>query len=49
MYYKIKLELKLKSNSSEILPFNCKFISFVFMLKGRLKDLKFEFYQVKLE
>jgi len=50
-YYKIKLEMK--SNSSEILPANCKFflclyLSF-FALKVRLKSLKLEFFQFKLE
>jgi len=38
-YYKSKLELKSKS----------VFISFFFALKVRLKDLKFEFCQFKLE
>jgi len=44
-YYKSKLELK--SNSSEILPVNCKFISvrIFFVLKVRLTDLKSEFRQ----
>jgi len=48
-YYKNKLELK--SNSSESLPVSCKFICvhiFPFMLKVRLKNHKFEFYQFKL-
>jgi len=50
VYYKSKFELK--SNSSEILPVNCKFICiriFFFALKVRLKNLKFEFCQFKLE
>jgi len=49
-YYKSKLELK--SNSSEIFSVNYKFICvhiFIFWLKVRLKDLKFEFCQLKLE
>jgi len=49
-YYKIKLELK--SNLSEILPVNYKFICirfFLFALNISLKDLKFEFYQFRLE
>jgi len=49
-YYLNKLELK--SNLSEILPVNCKFISFhifIFALKVRFMDLKFEFCQFKLE
>jgi len=49
-FYKSKLELK--SNLSEIFPVNCKFISihiFIFVLKVKLKDLKFEFCQYKLE
>jgi len=48
-YYKSKLELK--SNSSKILPVNFKFTCihiFLFALKVRLKDLKFEFCQFKL-
>jgi len=50
LYYKSKLELK--SNWSEILPVNCKFICvqyFFFALKVRLTNLKFEFCQFKLE
>jgi len=49
-YYKSKL--KLKTNSSEIFPVNCKFIwvhIFLFYVRLRLKDLKFEFCQFKLE
>jgi len=49
-YYKSKLQLK--SNLSKILPANCKFICvhiFLFVLIVRLEDLKFEFYQFKLE
>jgi len=49
-YYKSKLELK--SKLSEILPVNCKFICvhiFLFALKVRLKNLKFEFCQIKFE
>jgi len=49
-YYKSKLELK--SNSNDILPVNCKFICvhiFLFALKVRLKNLKFDFCQLKLE
>jgi len=42
-YYKSKLDLK--SNWSEILPVNCRFvcviISFLFSLKVRLKKIKF--------
>jgi len=48
--YKIKLELK--SNLSEILPVNFKFTCphiYLFALKARLKDLKFEFCLFKLE
>jgi len=49
LYYKSKLELK--SNLSKILPVNYKFICahFFFVLKIRLKDLKFEYCQFKLE
>jgi len=49
-YY--KSELKLKSNSSKVLTANYKFICvqiFLFVPKVRLKDLKFEFCQFKLE
>jgi len=48
-YYKSKLELK--SNSNEILPVASLsvLISFLFVLKVKLKDLKFEFCQFKLE
>jgi len=48
----IKANLKLKSNSSEILPVNCKFFGvhiFLFALKVRLKELKFGFCQFKLK
>jgi len=48
----IYANLSQKLNSSEILPVNCKFICihiFLFALKVRLKDLKFEIYQFKLE
>jgi len=50
LYYKRKLDLK--SNSSKILPVNYKFFCihiFLFELKIRLKDLKFEFCQFKLQ
>jgi len=41
-----KSKLELKSNSSKLLLVNCKYICvriFLFVLKVRLKDLKFEF------
>jgi len=49
-----KSVLELKSNLSKILPVNCKFISvrlvsFFFAVKVRLKHLKFEICQFKLE
>jgi len=49
-YYKNKLELK--SNSSKIsrlIASLSEFISFFFALKVRLKDIKFEFCQLKLK
>jgi len=50
-YYKSKLELKL--NSSKILPVLIaslsELTSFFFALKVKLKDLKFEYCQLKLE
>jgi len=48
-YYKRKLELK--SNSSEVLPVNRMFCVhiFLFALKVRLKNFKYEFCQFTLE
>jgi len=49
-YYKSKLELK--SNSSEILPVNCKFVRvriFLFCAESLTKNLKFAFRQLKLK